>query len=114
MKKTVPFDCFGAGQTIYFDITRLGELEKVLGDSIINVVRRQDAGVNFCIAGLLIGLKHHYNRPTPALMAEKIEEFLDNGGTLDDLALPIVQAILASGIFGKADPERKNPTAAKE
>lgn len=114
MKRTIPFDHFGAGQTIYFDITRLGELEKALGDSIINVVRRQDAGVNFCIAGCLTGLKHHYNRPTPALMAEKIEEFLDNGGTLDDLALPIVQAILATGIFGKAGPERKNPTAAQE
>jgi hypothetical protein len=114
MKKTVPFDLFGAGQTIYFDILRLAELEKVLGDSIINVVRRQDAGINFCIAGLLVGLKHHYNHPTAALIAGKIEEYLDQGGNLDELALPIVQAILATGIFGKADPERKNPTPAAE
>lgn len=113
MKKTVPFDLFGAGQTIYFDILRLAELEKVLGDSIINVVRRQDAGINFCIAGFLIGLKHHYNRPTAALMAEKIEEYLDKGGNLDELALPIVKAILETGIFGKVDPERKNLTAAE-
>lgn len=113
MKRTIPFDHFGAGQTIYFDIIRLAELEKVLGDSIINVVRRQDAGINFCIAGCLIGLKHHYTRPTAALMAEQIEEYLDNGGNLDELALPIVQAILATGIFGKADPERKNPDKAK-
>ena len=113
MKKTIAFDLFGAGQTIYFDIIRLAELEKVLGDSIINVVRRQDAGINFCIAGCLIGLKHHYNRPTPALMAEKIEEYLDKGGNLDELALPIVQAVLATGIFGKVDPERKNPGEAK-
>ncbi len=114
MKKTIPFELFGAGQTIYFDILRLAELEKVLGDSIINVVRRQDAGINFCIAGLLVGLKHHYHRPTAALMAEKIEEYLDKGGNLDELALPIVQAILETGIFGKADPERKNPTPATE
>jgi hypothetical protein len=113
MKKTVPFDFFEPGQTIYFDILRLAELEKVLGDSIINVVRRQDAGINFCIAGLMVGLKHHYSRSTPAFIAEKIEEYLDKGGNLDELALPIVRSILDTGIFGKVEAERKNGEAAK-
>jgi hypothetical protein len=108
MKKTVPFDLFEEGQSIYFDIMRLAELEKALGDSIINVVRKQDAGINFCIAGLIVGLKHHYNRVSPATMAEKIEKYLDEGGTLDELALPIISAILGSGIFGKPGEERKN------
>lgn len=111
VKRTIPFELFEANQTIYFDILRLAELEKALGDSIINVVRKQDAGINFCIAGLTVGLKQYYPRATPVVMAEKIEQYLDEGGTLDELATPIVRAILASGIFGKQDggeEERKN------
>lgn len=108
MKKTVPFDYFEQGQTIYFDMLRLAELEKILGDSIINVVRKNDAGANFCIAGLTVGLRHHYPKATPADMADKIDQCLDEGATLDDIALPIVRAVLESGIFGKSDTERKN------
>ena len=109
MKKTVPFNLFEEGQTIYFDIIRLAELEKLLGDSIINIVRKQDAGANFCIAGLTVGLQHHYVRTNTTAIAEMIDEYFEKGGTLEKLALPIVQAIFESGIFGKADPERKNP-----
>ena len=109
MKKTVPFELFEPNQTIYFDILRLAELEKSLGDSIINVIRKADAGVNFCIAGLTVGLKHHYPKATETVIVEKMEQYLDDGGNLDDIATPIVRAILASGIFGKReDEERKN------
>ena len=114
MKKTIPFELFEENQTIYFDILRLAELEKALGDSIINVVRKQDAGINFCLAGLTVGLKHHYHKATPAVMAEKIENYLDEGGTLDELATPIVMAIVASGIFGRQDGEEERKNAMKK
>ena len=108
MKKTIPFDLFEKGQTIYFDIDRLAQLENVLGDSIINVVHRGNAGVNFCLAGLLVGLQHEYDKATRDFYAGKIDEYLDNGGTLDELAVPIIRAVLASGIFGKSEKEIKN------
>jgi hypothetical protein len=108
MKKTTPFDLFKSGETIYFDIARLAQLENLLGGSIINVVKRQDAGVNFCLAGLTVGLKHQYPGSTSADMAEEMQKFFDAGGTLDEIGFPIVRAIVASGIFGKEQPERKN------
>lgn len=101
MKRTIPFEIFEENQTIYFDIIRLAELEKAVGMSIAEIVKKQESGINFCLCGLLVGLKHHYHKATLAFYAEKIDEYLDKGGQLDDIAIPIIRAIVASGIFGK-------------
>jgi len=101
MKKTIPFDLFEQGQTIYFDILRLAEFEKAMGAPIQQIIQSGNAGINFCLAGLQVGLKHHNRRVTPAFYADKISEYLDEGGTIDDIAVPIIRAIVASGLFGK-------------
>lgn len=106
MKKTIPFELFEQNQTIYFDILRLAELERSLGMSIVDVIKRQDAGINFCLTALPIGLKHHNFKATPAFYAEKIETYLDDGGSLDEIAVPIIKAIMISGIFGKEVTEQ--------
>ena len=107
MKKSIPFEVFGPNQYIYFDILRLAELEGALGCSINDIIQRQDAGVKFCLTALPIGMKHHYHKPTSAFFAEKIEEHLaKDGASLDDIAVPIVKAILASGVFGKEVADR--------
>jgi hypothetical protein len=101
MKKTVQFELFEPNQTIYFDILRLAELEKRLDMPIADVIRKGDAGINFCLAGLQVGLKHHYYKATPDDYAEKIEKYLEGGGTIDEIATLIIKAIMFSGIFGK-------------
>jgi hypothetical protein len=106
MKRSIPFEIFGPNQTIYYDIMRLAELEKALGCSITEVIQKQDAGINFCLTALPIGMKHHYHKATPLYFAEKIEEYIANGGSLDEIAVPIIKAILASGIFGKEISDR--------
>ncbi len=104
MKKNIPFTLFGENQYIMFDILRLAELERALGMPINQVVQRQDAGVNFCLTALPIGMKQHY-RPDPKIYADKIEQYLEQGGAIDEIAIPIVKAIIASGIFGKTAQE---------
>ncbi len=106
MKKSIPFELFGPNQYIMFDILRLAELERALGRDITDVIRRQDAGVGFCLTALPIGMKQHFHKATPQDFAEKIEAYLENGGTLDDIAVPIVKSIMASGIFGKEVSEK--------
>lgn len=101
MRKTVPFELFEPNQYIYFDILRLAELEKAMGMSIVELVQKQEAGINFCLTALSIGLKHHYNKATPMFFAEKIEKYLEAGGGINDIAIPIIKAIMLSGIFGK-------------
>jgi hypothetical protein len=105
MKKTIPFELFGANQYIYFDILRLVELEKMYGSSIIKLVAEQDVSINFCLSALVIGMKQHYHKATPVFFAEKLEKYLEDGGGINDVITPIVQAIISSGLFGKSDSE---------
>jgi hypothetical protein len=100
MNKSIPFEVLGPNQFIMFDIQRLAELEKAMGQTITSIANRQDVGVNFCLTALPIGMKQHY-RPNTEFYAQRIQEHLDNGGTIDDFAVPLVKAIAASGIFGK-------------
>jgi hypothetical protein len=101
MKKTIPFELFEKGQEIYFDIPRLAELEKAVGLPINMIVTKQETGIGFCLIALRIGLKHHYRKATEDFYAEKMETHFDNDGTLEDIIIPIIRAIMASGIFGK-------------
>ena len=114
MKQTISFDLFEQGQDIYFDILRLAEIEKVLGKGINKIVQEQDAGIGFCLAALQIGMRHHYPRGTQEMYAIKIENYLDGGGRIDDVATPIIMAILKSGIFGKEVGEKIDEVAETE
>lgn len=114
MKKTIPFDLFEQGQTIYFDILRLAEFEKAMGVPIQQILHSGNAGINFCLAGLQVGLKHHNRRATPGFYADKISEYLDEGGTIDEIAILIIRAIVASGLFGKEVTERAEENLVEE
>jgi hypothetical protein len=110
MKKTAPFELFGPNQFLMFDIMRLAELEAAMGKSIVQIMESGDAGIRFCITALPIGMKQHYHRATPAFFAEKIEEYLEKGGMIDDIAVPIVKAIVISGVFGTEMANRMEQT----
>jgi hypothetical protein len=104
MKKTVPFELFEENQYLMLDILRLAELERAMGCTVIDIAQRRDAGVNFCLTALPIAMKQHY-RPDPTFYAAKIEAYLESGGILDDIAVPLVKAIAASGVFGQGMKE---------
>ena len=107
MKKTVPFEFFGENQTIYFDVLRIAELEDMIKMPVYDVVR-QSASIKLAIAGLVIGLKHHYPGITPAFVIGKMEEHFEHGGTLSELVMPIGKAIVDAGVFGGQGKEEKN------
>jgi len=99
MKRTIPFDLFGEKQELCFTIAGIAALERALGKSIQQIVVSQDAGFNFCLTALPICLKNIQ----PSLYVKKIEEYLDvEGHSIDDIAVPIIHAIAASGALGKA------------
>lgn len=119
MKKSVPFEVFGENQFIYFDIMRLAQLEQAMGRSIFQIISSGEAGINFCLNALTVGLRHHYSKASPQLFAEKIGKYLEEGGELDNIAVLIVKAIILSGIFGKGitdeeEGEEKNAPATVE
>jgi len=105
MIKSVPFELFAPNQYIYFDIVRLAMLEKALGEPIPKIVANSEAGINFCLNGLTVGLKHHYAKGSPQFFANKLTDYFDGGGSIEKVALPIIEAIVLSGIFGKVEEE---------
>ena len=109
MKKTIPFEVFGANQFIYFDINRLMRLEQLLGKSITHIVAVHDITIDFLVKSLMVGLSHH-SRDNAAQWTNKLKKFFDDGGSIEELAEPILLAIIGSGIFGKieTDDDKEN------
>lgn len=123
MKKTVPFEIFGANQYLSFNILDLAKLEQKTGKTIDQIIATQDVGINFALLALPIAMNQHYHNETPEFFAAKIEEHLESGGTFNDISVPLVRALLVSGILGKevADhamglvtEEQKNEIATEE
>lgn len=114
MIKSVPFELFAPNQYIFFDIARLAMLEKALGEPLPKIIANSEAGINFCLHGLTVGLKHHYAKASPQFFADKLSTYFESGGSIEKVALPIVEAIVVSGIFGKVDEEdEKNAESAQ-
>ena len=107
MIKSIPFEVFGSNQFLYFDIKRLMRLEQLLGRSISNIVATHDISLNFIVNAAMVGLSHH-SKETAAQWAAKVEQFFYGGGSIEELAVPIIQAIIASGIFGKIENEAES------
>lgn len=97
MKKTIPFDLFGQPEKLCFTIPAIAEMEEALGKSIQQIVYSQNAGFRFCLIALPICLK----RINPHIYVKKIEKYLsEDGRSIDDIAIPILHAICASGALG--------------
>lgn len=101
MKRNVPFEYFGEGQYLEFTIGSLREFEKAMGNMAIADILENINSLSALTTGLMVGLKHHYRNKPISFFDQKIEEYLDNGGDLSDLFLPLAKAVMASGIFGK-------------
>lgn len=106
MKKTVPFELFGANQYLKFDIMRIAELERVCGKSIQTIIAEQQIGVDFALKALPIAMKDAYFNKPADFFAEKIESFFDDGGSLEQICVPIIQALLISGVLGSEVRDR--------
>lgn len=115
MRKTIPFDLFRQGDTLYFNILRLQELERLLNKPIMEIIEKQYMGIDFCLAGLQVGLKHNYPRANAQFFAAKIEEYMDDGkGSIDPFIVAIISAIMASGILSKATAKKTEENEEQE
>ena len=117
--KKVPFEVFGEGQYMYFNIARLMQLEQACGEGISKIVSKQELNLTVLTHILVIGLAHH-KKCNALWYAQRIQELLDDGMSLEeDLYVPAVKAIAGSGILGKAAyyaafPEEMTKKAAEE
>lgn len=113
MKKAVSFELFEPNQTMYFNIMRLKEFEDRMGIPFGRMVG-QECSIKFCIIGLSVGLRHHYPQEhSDAFWAGKMDEYMENGGTLQDIFLKIAEAIGMSNALGKFTPQSADKNAIK-
>ena len=104
MRKEIKFDLFAEGETIYFNNIRMKQFEKAIGRSIMPDTFLLTAKFTFdeTIAGLIIGLKHHYPKATTESVCEKLDDYFDKTGRGVQHASDLVlNAMIATGFFGK-------------
>ena len=107
MKRTVPFEFFAPGQSVYFDTMRLVELEKLTGVSVMAMpAQTYHESIDFMLKACQVGLAHHYPNATLEDYATKIDLCLETGGSFYDIGTVLGHAIVASGVFGKEATER--------
>lgn len=115
MKKEVPFEFFEPGQYLYFDIGRLMQLEKLLGESLVKITERAangDISLNFVVAALTVGLKHHYLRGNEQFFADKLTDCLENGGDWQGIIAAITEAVMSIWV-NKKESDIKNVETAQ-
>lgn len=100
MRKEVRFDHFEEGQTIYFNIKRLEELEKESGKTLGEILSSTMSLV-IMTAALIVGLQHENGKRPAAHYRAMLDEYIEKGGALGDIWKDILKAILISGAFGK-------------
>jgi len=97
MKNTIPFDLFGKKQELCFKIKDIRKLEQALGKPVQVIYSNAVVGVDFCYAAYPILLKISEQE-----FEEKLEKYLEDGvGTIDQLAMPAINALTITGVVGK-------------
>lgn len=99
MKKTIPFDYFQEGQTIYYDIDRFEELEKITGKNTGDIIEA-NLNIGLLYSLLIVGLRHHNPAGSRELYKNKVAEYIEKGGIPIRLWAAAVKAMSVSGLFG--------------
>lgn len=99
--KRIVCEFFGEKEMIFFNVARLMQLEKALGGKITTLLS-QPMGLSEVITAYEIGLSHEGKKKQRNQLwyAEKIDELFEEGVTFDELLLPVMKALIGSGIMG--------------
>lgn len=99
--KRIPFELFGPGQYLCFDIGRLIQAENLTGKSAGEIIQSQTLNLGLTTALLSVGLRQH-GIHSPQWYAERMQELISDGHEPEEFTLPLVKAIAGSGILGRA------------
>lgn len=101
--KKVTCNLFNPGETIFFNIGRIAELEQLWEEPIFKAVQNGTMTFTQLITAFVVGMKHHGKHRDYMYYQNKLQELFDEGAVqYTDLVQLIVQALVGSGVFGKA------------
>lgn len=98
--KKIDFEFFAPGQQIYFDVSRIMQVENVLKKGVGEIVMEQNLNMGTLCVLLSIGLRH-YGLQNLEKVAKKLQTLLDEGVEIEEIQMPVAKALVASGALGK-------------
>ena len=99
MKIKVELNYCEPGETIYFTVDRILQLEQMTKKSISQIVD-DNFSMNDLVCCLVVGTKHHKLRQPPYFVG-KIQKALSDGQAFNEICEPVMKALIGSGILGK-------------
>lgn len=101
--KKITCNLFSPGETIFFNIGRIAELEQLWGEPIFKAVQSGTMTFNQLITAFVIGMKQHGKKRDYIFYQDQLQTLFDEGSVqYSDLVQLVVQALIGSGVFGKA------------
>ena len=101
--KKVTCNLFSPGETIFFNIGRIAELEQLWGEPIFKAVQSGTMTFNQLITAFVVGMKQHGKKRDYIFYQDQLQKLFDEGSVqYSDLVQLVVQALIGSGVFGKA------------
>lgn len=101
--KKITCDLFSPGETIFFNIGRIAELEQLWGEPIFKAVQSGTMTFNQLITAFVVGMKQHGKKRDYIFYQDQLQTLFDEGSVqYSDLVRLVVQALIGSGVFGKA------------
>lgn len=101
--KKVTCNLFSPGETIFFNIGRIAELEQLWGEPIFKAVQSGTMTFNQLITAFVVGMKQHGKKRDYIFYQDQLQTLFDEGSVqYSDLVQLVVQALIGSGVFGKA------------
>lgn len=101
--KKITCDLFSPGETIFFNIGRIAELEQLWGEPIFKAVQSGTMTFNQLITAFVVGMKQHGKKRDYIFYQDHLQTLFDEGSVqYSDLVQLVVQALIGSGVFGKA------------
>lgn len=101
--KKITCNLFSPGETIFFNIGRIAELEQLWGEPIFKAVQSGTMTFNQLITAFVVGMKQHGKKRDYIFYRDQLQTLFDEGSVqYSDLVQLVVQALIGSGVFGKA------------
>lgn len=101
--KKITCNLFNPGETIFFNIGRIAELERLWGEPIFKAVQSGTMTFNQLITAFVVGMKQHGKKRDYIYYQDQLQTLFDEGSVqYSDLVQLVVQALIGSGVFGKA------------
>lgn len=100
----------GKERRLRFDINAAAEMEDLMGGKSLLYVMANPMAAGFSAIRVLLwgGLKHAEKGLTLQRVGVMMQEFMENGGTLEELSEKIGDAIRKSKIFGDMPSDKNN------